>query len=149
MHRCYEGASRSRAAWRPGATFSVLTLALVTRHNAAACSLILFSILVEAKSPLLIWFSILLEAKSNMFIYWLSIPIGYYPHYLGMDNLDADDYWVWVRVTHLLPNGIVWCGATTGWENYHHQVHPLPQTGITLAAEIEPPRNIIFSWRSY
>jgi len=42
-----------------------------------------------------------------MFIYWLSIPIGYYPHYLGMENLDVDDYWVWVRVTRLLPNGIV------------------------------------------
>ena len=54
------------------------------------------------------------RGKTNMFIYWLSIPIGYYPHYLGMENLDVDDYWVWVRVTRLLPNGIVRCGATTG-----------------------------------
>ena len=57
--------------------------------------LIWFSILVEAKSPLLT----LVEAKSEMFTYWLSIPMGYYPHYLGMDNLDTDHYRVWIRAT--------------------------------------------------
>ena len=84
---------------------SVLTLALVT--SKCRCMLILLSILGEAKSPVLYLIIDSCRGKTNMFIYWLSIPIGYYPHYLGMDNLDADDYWVWVRVTRLLPNGIV------------------------------------------
>ena len=31
------------------------------------------------------------EARSDMSTHWLSIPIGYYPCYLGMDNLDTVD----------------------------------------------------------